>query len=51
VAGDLDALLERFVRACLEVFGQGRVEGIVLHGSALKGGNIPGSPTSTSWSS
>lgn len=39
---DLESLLDRFVRACLDVFGQERVEGIVLHGSALKGGGIPG---------
>lgn len=39
---DLESLLDRFVRACLDVFGNERVEGIVLHGSALKGGGIPG---------
>jgi hypothetical protein len=39
---NLESLLDRFVRACLDVFGQERVEGIVLHGSALKGGAIPG---------
>ncbi len=39
---DLDSLLDHFVRACLDVFGEARVEAIVLHGSALKGGAIPG---------
>ena len=38
----MESLLERFVRGCLDVFGEERVEGIVLHGSALKGGHIPG---------
>jgi hypothetical protein len=42
VVADLTSLLERFVRACLDVFGEDRVEGIVLHGSAHKGGSIPG---------
>ena len=31
-----------FVRACLDVFGEERVEGVILHGSAHKGGGIPG---------
>lgn len=39
---DLDPLLDRFVQACLDAFGRERVEGIILHGSALKGGGIPG---------
>ena len=39
---NLDSLLDHLVRACLDVFGAERVEGIVLHGSALKGGGIPG---------
>lgn len=39
---DLEPLLERFVRACMNAFGEERVEGIVLHGSAAKGGSIPG---------
>jgi predicted nucleotidyltransferase len=38
----LDGLLEKFVEECLNVFGRGRVECIVLHGSALKGGAIAG---------
>jgi hypothetical protein len=38
----LQRLLTRFVSACLEVFGRERVEAIVLHGSAVKGGAIPG---------
>ena len=42
MAADLESLVERFVSACLEVFGRARVEGIVLHGSAVKGGSIPG---------
>jgi predicted nucleotidyltransferase len=39
---DLELLLDRFVSACLDVFGRERVEGIILHGSAHKGGGIPG---------
>ncbi len=39
---DLETLLDSFVHACLDVFSEERVEGIVLHGSALKGGAIPG---------
>jgi hypothetical protein len=42
VVADVDALIGRFVAACLEVLGEERVEGIVLHGSAVKGGGIPG---------
>ena len=38
----LEPLLEAFSRACLDVFGAERVEGIVIHGSAVKGGGIPG---------
>ena len=30
------------MRGCLDVFGEEHVEGIVLHGSAVKGGGIPG---------
>ncbi len=39
---DLEPLLERFVRACLDAFDKERVEGVILHGSAAKGGEIPG---------
>ena len=39
---DLESLLDSFTQACLEVFGGERVEGVVLHGSAVKGGGIPG---------
>ena len=39
---NLDALLDRFVSTCLDVFGRERVEGVVLHGSAVKGGGIAG---------
>lgn len=39
---DVDSLIERFVSSCLDVFGHERVEAVVLHGSALKGGGIPG---------
>jgi Nucleotidyltransferase domain len=42
VSPDLEYLLERFARACLDVLGEERVEGIILHGSAVKGGGIPG---------
>jgi hypothetical protein len=38
----LEAVLEAFVAACLDVFGRERVEAIVLHGSVAKGGAIPG---------
>jgi hypothetical protein len=38
----LDELLERVVAACFEVFGRERVEAIVAHGSAIKGGVIRG---------
>ena len=38
----LEELIDAFVEASLEVFGRERVECIVLHGSALKGGAIPG---------
>lgn len=38
----LDPLLDAFVGACIEQFGRERVEGIILHGSAAKGGFIPG---------
>ena len=39
---DLEGLLDAFVEACLDAFGPEQVECIVLHGSALKGGAIPG---------
>jgi hypothetical protein len=39
---ELQSVVDAFVRSCLDVFGEERVEGIVLHGSALKGGGIPG---------
>ncbi len=39
---ELQPLLDAFVRACLDVFGEGCVEAVVLHGSAAKGGFIPG---------
>ena len=42
MAEELEPLLARFVRGCLDVFGEEHVEGIVLHGSAVKGGGIPG---------
>jgi hypothetical protein len=42
VSADVEALTQRFVDACLEVFGAQAIEGIVLHGSAVKGGGIPG---------
>ncbi len=42
MAEELEPLLARFVRGCLDVFGEDQVEGIVLHGSAAKGGSIPG---------
>jgi hypothetical protein len=42
LAESLERVLTEFVRACLEVFGVSRVRGIVLHGSALKGGAISG---------
>ncbi len=44
MASDLEALLQHFVDACLEVFGEDRVEAVILHGSALKGGIIRGLP-------
>jgi len=39
---DLSSLLDRFLSACLDVFGRERVEGVILHGSAYKGGRIDG---------
>jgi hypothetical protein len=39
---NLEPLLDRFVRACLEVFDPERVQAIVAHGSAIKGGAIRG---------
>ncbi len=38
----VQSLIDSFVRACLDVFGEQLVEGIVLHGSAAKGGGVPG---------
>lgn len=38
----LQPLLDQFVRACLDVFGEDRVEGVIVHGSVVKGGAIPG---------
>ena len=38
----LDGLVGAFVAACLGVFGPERTDGIVIHGSAVKGGAIPG---------
>ena len=42
MAVDLEPLLERFTRGCLDVFDEARVEGIILHGSAHKGDAIAG---------
>ncbi len=39
---ELESLLDTFVRDCLDVFGAPRVHAIVFHGSAAKGGFIPG---------
>ncbi len=39
---ELEQLLDAFVRDCLDVFGDARVEAIVFHGSAAKGGFIAG---------
>ncbi len=39
---DHEALLQAFVDACLVAFGEERVEAVVAHGSAVKGGAIPG---------
>ncbi len=39
---DLQPLLDHFVRICIEIFGEDKIEAIILHGSALKGGTIPG---------
>src|SRR5437899_50124 len=38
----LNQLLHEFVGACLDVFGDQRVECVMLHGSSVKGGAIPG---------
>lgn len=38
----MQSLVDGFARACLDVLGEERVEGIILHGSAVKGGGIPG---------
>ena len=35
-------LLDGFVQACRDIFGEEHIEGIILHGSAVKGGVIPG---------
>lgn len=37
----IESLLEGFVDACRDIFGD-KVEAIILHGSAVKGGVIPG---------
>ncbi len=39
---DLEPLLDGFVGACRDIFGEDKIEGIILHGSAVKGGIIPG---------
>jgi hypothetical protein len=39
---DLEPLLDGFVQACRDIFGEENIEGIILHGSAVKGGVIPG---------
>jgi hypothetical protein len=39
---DLEPLLDGFVKACRDIFGADKIEGIILHGSAVKGGIIPG---------
>lgn len=39
---ELEEILDAFVRGCLAVFGDERVEAIVFHGSAAKGGFIAG---------
>jgi len=39
---DLDMLLDAFTGACRNVFGDERIEAVILHGSAHKGGTIPG---------
>ncbi len=39
---DLEPLLNGFVGACRDIFGEANIEGIILHGSAVKGGIIPG---------
>ncbi len=38
----LEPLLDGFVGACRDIFGDDKIEGIILHGSAVKGGIIPG---------
>ncbi len=38
----LERLTAGFVLACRDIFGDEHVEGIILHGSAVKGGVIPG---------
>ncbi len=38
----LEPLLDGFVGACRDIFGEDKIEGIILHGSAVKGGIIPG---------
>ena len=39
---DYEPLLDGFVRACRDIFGDDHIEGIILHGSAFKGDIIPG---------
>jgi hypothetical protein len=42
LANEIESLLDRFVEACISVFGEGRVEAIIVHGSAVKGGALRG---------
>lgn len=39
---ELESLAERFKQACLDVFREEQVEGVILHGSGSKGGIVPG---------
>jgi hypothetical protein len=39
---ELSSLLDAVVQLCLDLFGTERVEVVLLHGSAFKGGAIPG---------
>ena len=38
----LERLTDGFVEACRDIFGEENIQGIILHGSAVKGGVIPG---------
>ncbi len=38
----MQLLLDGFVQACRDIFDDEHIEGIILHGSAVKGGIIPG---------